>query len=57
MLFNSSSQKVHFIFRHQNPVTKEFEEKHLIEPPEAETDDRTHTYSICIHVVYGHSSP
>merc|ERR1719262_1265923 len=28
-----STNKVHFILRHQNPVSKEWEEKHLVSPP------------------------
>ena len=32
-----STNKVHFIFRHKNPITGEYEEKHLMAPPVART--------------------
>ncbi|KAG8900277.1 hypothetical protein FRB99_006145 [Tulasnella sp. 403] len=41
--------QVHFIFRHQNPVTKEFEEKHLASPPSPVIDDMTKLYTLIVH--------
>jgi calnexin len=42
------TDKVHFIFRHQNPVSKEWEEKHLVSPPKIRNDRLTHLYvSVC----------
>jgi len=40
------NDKVHFIFRHQNPLTKEWEEKHLVEPPKTKVDKLTHLYTL-----------
>jgi len=40
------SSKVHFIFRHQNPVTGEWEEKHLTNPPKVKNDLRSHLYTL-----------
>lgn len=40
--------KVHFIFRHQNPVTKEFEEKHLVSPPTPSIGDSTILYTLIV---------
>lgn len=40
--------KVHFILQHQNPLTKEWEEKHLESPPEIVNDVRTHLYTVHI---------
>src|SRR5688572_29636342 len=34
--------KVHFIIRHKNPKTGEFEEKHLTAPPTPKSDTITH---------------
>jgi calnexin len=41
-----STNKVHFIFRHQNPVTKEWEEKHLQDAPGIKADRITHLYTL-----------
>eukprot|EP00004_Rigifila_ramosa_P002811 TRINITY_DN1287_c0_g1_i1.p1 TRINITY_DN1287_c0_g1~~TRINITY_DN1287_c0_g1_i1.p1 ORF type:complete len:584 (+),score=148.77 TRINITY_DN1287_c0_g1_i1:1-1752(+) len=38
--------KVHFIFRHQNPITKTIEEKHLTNPPKVKTDTAAHVYTL-----------
>jgi calnexin len=43
-----SDNKVHFIFRHQNPITKAFEEKHLKEPPTIKSDTLTHLYKLVV---------
>jgi len=41
-----STNKVHFIFRHQNPLTKQWEEKHLRNPPAVPLDKLTHLYTL-----------
>jgi len=43
-----SSDKVHFIFRHMNPKSKVWEEKHLKTPPSIKNDQLTHLYSLII---------
>lgn len=40
--------KVHFILQHQNPLTKKWEEKHLVSPPTVENNVRTHLYTLHI---------
>lgn len=43
------TNKVHFIMRHQNPISKEWEEKHLVSPPVPETNDKlTHLYTAVV---------
>jgi len=37
---------VHFIFRHQNPISKVYEEKHMTERPKIKTDKLTHLYTL-----------
>lgn len=44
-----SSNKVHFIFRHQSPKTKEYEEKHLVSPPQMVSDKRTNLYTLVVN--------
>ncbi|KAK7686620.1 hypothetical protein QCA50_010220 [Cerrena zonata] len=41
--------KVHFIFRHKNPVTGEFEEKHLKQPPRPSIQKLTNLYTLILH--------
>lgn len=41
--------KVHFIFRHQNPITKEWEEKHLVAPPTPKIEELTKLYTLIIN--------
>jgi len=41
-----STNKVHFIVRHKNPVSKKYEEKHLKNPPSIKTDTLTHLYKL-----------
>ncbi|THG96951.1 hypothetical protein EW026_g4980 [Hermanssonia centrifuga] len=41
--------KVHFIFRHQNPKTGEFEEKHLKLPPKPSIEKLTNLYTLIVH--------
>lgn len=40
--------QVHFIFRHENPLTHEWQEKHLTSPPRIRTDTHTHLYTLVI---------
>lgn len=44
-----SDSKVHFIVRHENPVTKTWQEKHLENRPTPPTDQKTHLYTLIIH--------
>jgi hypothetical protein len=41
--------KVHFIFRHKNPVTGEYEEKHLSAPPKPSFGKDTNVYTLVIN--------
>lgn len=43
-----ATNKVHFIFRHKNPKTGEWEEKHLKNAPEPKTDSKTHLYTLLV---------
>jgi len=43
-----STNKVHFIIRHKNPKSGEYEEKHLNAPAIAPIDDLTHLYTLII---------
>ena len=40
--------QVHFIFRHKNPKTGEYEEKHLKSPPAAKTSKTTTLYTLIV---------
>jgi hypothetical protein len=40
--------KVHFIFRHKNPVTGEYEEKHLSEAPRPSIEKQTNLYTLAV---------
>lgn len=42
------SPQVHFIFRHQNPITKEWEEKHLKSAPAPHVGENTHLYTLIV---------
>ncbi|KAJ3255999.1 hypothetical protein HK103_005806 [Boothiomyces macroporosus] len=42
------NNKVHFIFRHKNPVSGEIEEKHLESPPSIVSDDKTNLYTLIV---------
>lgn len=44
-----STNKVHFIFRHKNPKTGEYEEHHLKSPPSVPLDKNTHLYTAVIY--------
>ncbi|THH03955.1 hypothetical protein EW145_g5872 [Phellinidium pouzarii] len=41
--------KVHFIFRHKNPITGEFEEKHLKAPPKPSIQKTTNLYTLVLN--------
>lgn len=43
-----SSDKVHFIFQHKNPVTGKYEEKHLSSPPQSKSDRLSHIYTAVV---------
>ena len=43
-----STQKVHFIFRHRNPLTGEIEEKHLKSPPSPKLSKTTALYTLIV---------
>jgi len=43
-----STNKVHFIFRHKNPITGEYEEKHLESPPQAKIEKTTVLYTLIV---------
>ncbi|KAF2096566.1 Calreticulin-domain-containing protein, partial [Rhizodiscina lignyota] len=43
-----STNKVHFIFRHKNPKTGEYEEKHLKSPPLAQITKTTSLYTLIV---------
>lgn len=43
-----STNKVHFIFRHQNPKTGEWEEKHLVQPPAPKITKTTALYTLIV---------
>ncbi|OJJ97871.1 hypothetical protein ASPACDRAFT_122577 [Aspergillus aculeatus ATCC 16872] len=43
-----ATNKVHFIFRHRNPKTGEYEEKHLKAPPAARTNKVTSLYTLIV---------
>jgi calnexin len=43
-----NTNKVHFIYRHLNPVSKEWEEKHLKAPPAIKNDNELHLYTLVI---------
>ncbi|PWY80692.1 Calreticulin-domain-containing protein [Aspergillus heteromorphus CBS 117.55] len=44
-----ATNKVHFIFRHKNPKTGEYEEKHLKAPPTARTSKVTSLYTLIVN--------
>jgi len=43
-----STNKVHFIFRHKNPKTGEYEEKHLKNPPPARISKQSALYTLIV---------
>ena len=44
-----ANNKVHFIFRHMNPITKKFEEKHLVNPPSVPSGTQTNLYTLIVN--------
>jgi calnexin len=44
----STTNKVHFIFRHYNPKSKVWEEKHLKDAPRIKNDQLTHLYTLIV---------
>ncbi len=44
-----STNKIHFIFKHKNPKTGEYEEKHCNSPPTAHMDKKTNLYTLVIN--------
>ena len=45
-LTNIPRLQLHFIFRHKNPITGEFEEKHLKAPPKPSFGKSTNLYTL-----------
>ncbi len=45
---NSDDRQVHFIFKHKNPKTGEYEEKHLKSPPVAKTTKVSTLYTLIV---------
>jgi calnexin len=43
-----ATNKVHFIFRHQNPKNGEWEEKHLKDTPRVKNDQLSHVYTLIV---------
>lgn len=43
-----ATNKVHFIFRHKNPLTGEYEEKHLKNPPAIKNTKTTALYTLIV---------
>ena len=44
-----ATNKVHFIFKHKNPKTGEYEEKHLKNPPTARVSKHTTLYTLIVN--------
>lgn len=44
-----ATNKVHFIFRHRNPKTGEWEEKHLKTPPNPKITKTTALYTLIVN--------
>lgn len=44
----NQNDKVHFIVRFQNPISKEYEEKHMTNPPKIGKGTHTHLYTLWI---------
>lgn len=49
--------KLHFIFRHKNPVTGEYEEKHLKNPPKPTIEKLTNLYTLIVQLVSSYRHP
>jgi calnexin len=48
VLIVTNNFQVHFIFKHKNPKTGEYEEKHLKSPPAAKTSKLTTLYTLIV---------
>ena len=44
----SNNNKVHFIIQHQNPITKQWEEKHFNDTATVKMDKKTHLYTLAL---------
>jgi calnexin len=44
-----SSNKVHFILQHENPISHVWEEKHFTDPTMARLDRNTHLYTLAVY--------
>jgi calnexin len=44
----SETNKVHFIFRHKNPINGSFEEKHMNDAPQVKNDTISHLYTLIV---------
>ncbi|KAI3637955.1 hypothetical protein MIR68_004604 [Amoeboaphelidium protococcarum] len=44
-----STNKVHFIFRHKNPLNGKFQEKHFMHPPSIKNDLKSNLYTLIVH--------
>jgi calnexin len=42
------TDKVHFIFRHKNPISGEYEEKHLKSAPSSKLSQLTNLYTLIV---------
>jgi len=43
-----STDKVHFILQHQNPISKKWEEKHFTKNPSIKSDNKPHLYTLLV---------
>lgn len=50
----SITLKLHFIFRHKNPITGEYQEKHLKNPPKPTIEKLTNLYTLIVQYVYNY---
>lgn len=44
-----TTDKIHFILKHKNPKTEEYEEKHASKPPNSKHDTNTHLYTLVLN--------
>lgn len=43
------NNRIHFIFKHKNPITGTYEEKHMIDPPQANITAKENVYKLVIY--------
>ena len=43
-----ANNRVHFIFRHQNPLSSEWEEKHMTDPPKIQEGTKSTLYTLIV---------